>query len=58
MFELSDISIENPADGGSPFDNNMMHGVTEKTASSSSFSERVKNNSGKFFSVYYGNGNR
>ena len=58
MSELSDLATENPADGGSPTENNMMHGLTEKTASSSSFSERVKNNSRKIFPVYYGNGNR
>ena len=40
---LSDISTENVATTRSPTDNTMMHGVTEKTATSSSFSERVKN---------------
>ena len=34
ILELSDISTENPAVGGSSIDNTMMHGVTEKTATS------------------------
>ena len=32
MSELLDISIEKPEVGGSPTDNTMMHGVTEKAA--------------------------
>ena len=49
MSELSDISIENVATLRSPTDNTIMHGVTEKPATLSSFSERVKNTLGKFF---------
>ena len=49
MSELSDISTENVATTKSPTDNTMMHGVTEKPATSSSFSERVKNTLGNFF---------
>ena len=48
MSELSDISTENVATTRSPTDNTMMHCVTEKTATSSSFSERVKNSLGIF----------
>ena len=43
MSELSDISTENVATTRSPKDNTLMLGVTEKPATSSSFSERVKN---------------
>ena len=43
MSELSDICTENVATTRSPTDNTMMHGVTEKPATSSSFSDRVKN---------------
>ena len=49
MSELSDNSNENVATTTSPTDNNMMLGVTEKPATSSSFSERVKNTFGNFF---------
>ena len=42
MSELSDISTENLAAAVSPTDNTMMHGVTERAATSSSFSERLK----------------
>ena len=49
MSEMSEISIEISAVGGLPTDNTMMHGVTEKAATSSSFSERVKNILGNFF---------
>ena len=49
MSELSDISTENVATTRSPTENTMMHGVTEKPATSSSFSERVKNTLEKFF---------
>ena len=49
MSELSDISTENVATTRSPTDNDMMLGVTEKPATSSSFSERVKNTFGNFF---------
>ena len=48
MSELSDISIENPAVGGSPTDSTMMHGETKKAATSSSFLEQVKNTLGNF----------
>ena len=48
MSELSDISTENVATTRSPTDNTMMLGVTEKPATSSSFSERVKNTFGNF----------
>ena len=43
MSELSHISTENVATTRSPIDNTMMHGVTDKPATSSSFSEKVKN---------------
>ena len=49
MPEITDISIENPAVGGSSTVNIMMRGVTEKAATSSSFSKRVKNTLGFFF---------
>ena len=49
MSELSDISIKNVATTRSPTGNTMMVGVTEKPATSSSFSERVKNTFGNFF---------
>ena len=49
MSELYDISTENVATTRSPRDNTMMRGVTEKTATSSSFSERVKNTFANFF---------
>ena len=48
MSELSDISIENPAVGGSPTDSTMMHEETKKAATSSSFLEQVKNTLGNF----------
>ena len=43
MTEQSDISTEIVANRRSPTDNTMMAGVTEKQATSSLFSERVKN---------------
>ena len=49
MSELSDISTENVATTISPTDNTMMHGVTEKPSTSSSFSEIVKNTFGNSF---------
>ena len=49
MSELSDMSTENVATTRSPTDNTMIHGVTEETVTSSSFSERVKNTLGNFF---------
>ena len=54
MPEMFDISMENPAVGGSPAVNAMMRGVTEKAATSSSFSERVKNTLGYFFLITRG----
>ena len=56
MSELSDISTENVTTTRSPTDNTMMHDVTEKPATSSSFTERLKNNSGNFFSFTTGTG--
>ena len=56
MSELSDISTENARTAGSPTDNTMMHGVTEKTATSASFSEQVKSTLGKFFPFTMGLG--
>ena len=49
MSELSDISTEIVATRRSPSDNTMMHGVTEKTATSSSFSVQVENSLVNFF---------
>ena len=56
MSDLSDISTENVATTRSPTDNTMMVGVTEKPATSSSFSERVKNTFGNFFPFTMGTG--
>ena len=57
MSELADVSTENRATETSPTDNTtMMHGVTDKTATSSSFSERVKNTLGNFFPFIMGTG--
>ena len=56
MSELSDISTENVTTTRSPTDNTMMVGVTEKPATSSSFSERVKNAFGNFFPFTIGTG--
>ena len=56
MSELSNISTENVATTRSPTDNTMMLGVTEKPATSSSFSERVKNTFGSFFLFAMGTG--
>ena len=56
MSELSDISTENVATTRSPIGNTMMHGVTEKPTTSSSFSERVKNTLGNFFPFTMGTG--
>ena len=56
MSEQSDISTENVASTRSPTDNTMMHGVMKKPATSSSFSERVKNTLGNFFPVTMGTG--
>ena len=56
MSELSDISTENEATTRSPTDNTMMVGMTEKPATSSSFSKRVKNTLGNFFPFTMGTG--
>ena len=56
MLELSDISTEIVATRRSPTDNTMMAGVTEKQATSSSFSERVKNTFGNIFPFTMGVG--
>ena len=56
MSELSDFSTENAATATSPTYNTMMHGVTEKPATPSSFSERVKNTLGNFFPFTMGTG--
>ena len=56
MSELSDISTENVATTRSPTDNTMTLGVTVKPATSSSFSERVKNTFGNFFPFSMGTG--
>ena len=56
MSELSDISTENVATTRSTTDNTMMHGVKEKTATSSSISGRVKNTLGYFFPFTMGTG--
>ena len=49
MSEMSDISTEIVATKKSQTDNTMMTGVTEKLATSSSFSERVQNTFGNIF---------
>ena len=56
LSELSDISTENVATTRSPTDNTMTLGVTEKPATSSSISERVKNAFGNFFPFTMGTG--
>ena len=56
MSELSDISTEIVATRRSPTDNTMMAGVTEKHATSSSFSERVKKTFGDIFPFTMGRG--
>ena len=56
MSELSDISTEIVATRRSPTDNTMMAGGTKKQATSSSFSERVKNNFGNIFPFTMGAG--
>ena len=56
MSELSDISTEIVATRKSPTDNTMMAGVTEKQATSSSFSERVKITFGNIFPFTMGVG--
>ena len=56
MSELSDTSTENVVTTGSITDNTMMHGVTEKPATCSSFSEKVKNTLGNLFPFTMGTG--
>ena len=56
MSELSDISTKNLYSTRSPTDNTMVHGVTEKPATFSSFSEKVKNTLGSFFPFTMGTG--
>ena len=56
VSELSDISTEYVATTTLPANNTMMLGVTEKPATSSSFSERVKNTFGNFFPSTMGTG--
>ena len=56
MSELSDISTEIVATRRSPTDNTMTAGVTEKQATSSSFSKRVKNTFGNIFPITMGVG--
>ena len=56
MSELSDISTDIVATRRSPTDNTMMAGVTEKQATSSSFSERVNNFFGNIFPFTMGVG--
>ena len=56
MSELSDISTEIVATRKSPTDNTMIAGVTEKQATSSSFSEKVKNTFGNIFPFTMGVG--
>ena len=56
LAEPSDISTEIVATRKSPTDNNMMAGVTEKQATSSSFSERVKYTFGNIFPFTMGVG--
>ena len=56
MSELSDISTEIVASRRSPTDNTMMAGVAEKQATSSTFSERVKNTFGNIFPFTMGAG--
>ena len=56
MSELSDISTEIVATRRSPTDNTMMAGVTEKHATSSSFSERAKNTFENIFPFTMGAG--
>ena len=56
ISELSDISTEVVTTRRSPTDGAMMAGVTEKQATSSSFSERVKNTFGNIFPFTMGVG--
>ena len=54
--ELSEISTENVATTRSLIDKTMMHGVTEKSATPSSFSKRAKNTLRNFFPFTMGSG--
>ena len=56
MSELSDISTEIVTTRRSPTDNTMMADVTEKQATSSSFTERMKNTLGNIFPFTMGVG--
>ena len=56
MSELSDICTEYVATTRSPTDNTMMVGMTEKPATSSSFSEKLKNTLENFFPFSMGTG--
>ena len=56
MSELSDISTEIAATRGSPTDNTMMAGGTEKQTTASSFSERMRNTLGNIFPFTMGGG--
>ena len=56
MSELSDISTEVTATRRSPTDNTMMASGTGKQATSSSFSERMKNTFGNIFPFSMGGG--
>ena len=54
--ELSEISTENVATTRSLIDKTMMHRVTEKSATPSSFSKRAKNTLRNFFPFTMGSG--
>ena len=57
MSEPSDISTEKAAAAaGSPTENTMMRGVTDKVVTSSSFPERVENTLENFFPITMGTG--
>ena len=56
MSERSDISTEIVATRRYPTENTIMAGVTEKQATSASFSERVKNTFGNIFLFTMGAG--
>ena len=55
-LDREEILTKNAATAVSPTDNTMMHGVTEKAVSSSSFSKRVMNSFGNFFPFTMGTG--
>ena len=58
MSELSDISTDIVATRRSPTDNTMMAGVTEKQATSSSFSVKSEEHFRKHLSIHHGSGYR